>query len=136
MERKRQGGLRIDPAVAAFQQQAAVNPATVTRKQRADRVRTRIHIDVDEVMKRALEQVAGWEREDTSLSQVCEMFLAYGLQAYASGVADVRQAFKAHREPARTPRFGWNVEIPETWLSEVEHFGGNGKVDGKVNGKD
>ena len=133
MERK--GGLKVDPAVQAFRQQAAVNPATVTRKQKKDRARTRIHVDVDAALKGALEQIAGIERADTSLSQVCEVLLAYGLRAYAEGKAEVVDAFYEGRSPARTPRFGWNVEIPEGWFAEIEHFAGNGKVGGKVGGK-
>lgn len=130
MERK--GGLRVDPAVAAFQKAAAVNPGTVTRKQRKDRARTRIHVDVDAELKAALEQVAGWEHEDTSLSQVCELLLAYGLRAYVQEERAVRGAFREARSPARTPRFGWNVEIPAVWFREIGSFSGNGKDDGKV----
>lgn len=133
-ERKRVGGLtHVDPAVASWQAQAAENPATVTAKRRKDRARTRIHIDVDMATKTALEVVA--LAEDTSLSQVCELLLAYGLHTYIGRLNGIREALRTDRTPARTPRFGWNVLIPETWLTEIEQFSSNGKVDGKADGK-
>ena len=132
--RKRIGGLsNVDPAVAAWQSQAAENPATVPVKRRKDRARTRIHIDVDGETKAALEAVAA--ETDTSLSQVCELLLAYGLHTYIGRTNGLRDAFHTDRTPARTPRFGWNVAIPEAWLSEIESFAVNGKVSGKVDGK-
>lgn len=135
-DRKRRGGLgRVDPAVEAWQQGAAENPATVSAKRKRDRARTRLHIDVDEKLKAALVALTGLEREDTSLSQAAELLLAYGLREYARAVPELRRAFREGREPARTPRFGWNVEIPETWLYEIERFTVNGKVDGKIDGK-
>jgi len=134
-ERKRIGGLSgpVDPAVMQWQAQAAENPATVSAKRRKDRARTRIHIDVDAATKIALETAA--LAEDTSLSQVCELLLAYGLHTYIGRLNGIRDALRTDRTPARTPRFGWNVAIPAAWLSEIDQFSDNGKADGKVDGR-
>ena len=83
-DRKRVGGLAtVDPAVTAWQQGAAENPATVSGKRRRDRARTRVFVDITPELKTALERIAGWEHgEDTSVSQVTEMLLTFGVRAY------------------------------------------------------
>ena len=135
-ERKRIGGLGVsDPAVRQWQSAAAENPATVTRKKRRDRKRTRVHIDIDAEVKRFLETLAGYEHEGTSLSQACEILLLFGLLSVSRGNKEIKNAFDTNRTPSHTPRFNWNVECPEEWLSEIARFFSNGNDGGKVDGK-
>lgn len=137
-DRKRVGGLntsKLDPAVARWQQNAATNPATVSKKQRRDRDRVRIYVDVDETLKAALEALAGWEREDSSMSQVAEMLIAFGLREYIRDNTELQAAFQTGKTHARTPRFTWNLEIPESWATEIERFSANGNIGGKNDGQ-
>lgn len=135
-ERKRVGGLAtLDPAVQQWQAQAAENPATVTAKRRKDRQRVRIFVDITPELKAALESIAGWEHgEDTSVSQATELLLTWAALAYGRGERDLRRAFREGKTHARTPKFSWNVTIPDEWETELASFIRNGKVDGKVDG--
>ena len=135
-DRKRFGGLMtVDPAVQQWQAQAAENPATVTAKRRKDRQRVRVFVDISPELKAALERVAGWEHgEDTSVSQVTEMLLTWAALGYLRGDRALRQAFSAGKSHARTPKFSWNVTIPDEWETELDTFIRNGKVNGKVDG--
>lgn len=136
-ERKRVGGLTtLDPAVQQWQAQAAENPATVTAKRRKDRQRVRIFVDISPELKAALERVAGWEHgEDTSVSQATELLLTWAALGYLRGEHDLRRAFGAGKTHARTPKFSWNVTIPDEWETELDTFIRNGKVNGEVDGK-
>jgi len=138
-ERKRVGGLSagtLDPAIKEWQRQAAENPATVSKKRRRDRERVRIFVDITPGLKAALEQIAGWENgEDTSVSQATEMLLIFAARAYGRKDAELLAAFREGKTHARTPRFSWNVEVPDGWDREIESTFGSGKVDGKVKGK-
>jgi hypothetical protein len=133
-DRKRKSALNLDPAVSAWQKGAAENRAALTEKQKRDRQRTRIYIDVDEELKAVIEAIAGRDGEDTSMSQAAELLLSFGAVAYIEGEDDVRAAFREGRVPARTPRFGWNVSIPDLWQRILDGFGLNGQADGQVDG--
>jgi hypothetical protein len=119
-QRKRQGGLRVDPAVAAFQRKAATNAAALSGKQKRDRKRVRVKYDLDPAIKAAVEQIAGVEHEDTSASQVAQVLLAYGVRAYFQERA-LRDAFYENHWEARTPRFTWNVDVPNEWIEEIKN---------------
>ncbi len=123
---QRQGGLRIDPAVAAFQKQAATNTAALTAKQRRDRKRVRLNLDLDAETRNAVEAIA--ERESTSVSQAASLLLAFAAREYAHSNSVLLDGFQEQRKPARTPRFEWMVETPETWLTEIEHLHAYGEV--------
>ncbi len=115
---ERKGGLRVDPAVAAFQKNAATNTAALTAKQRRDRKRVRVMYDLAPEVKGAIERIA--DEQDTSASQAAALLLAWAAGRYfeGNGVAkELREAFHDGREPARTPRFEWNVEPSETLLT-------------------
>lgn len=135
-ERKRIGGLsNVDPAVAAWQSQAAENPATVTAKRRKDRQRVRVFVDISPELKATLEHIAGWEHgEDTSVSQATEMLLTWAALAYQRGDRALRAAFSEGKTHARTPKFGWNITVPDAWETELRSFSDNGKVNGKLDG--
>jgi len=136
VERKRVGGLtKVDPAVSAWQSGAAENPATVTPKKRRDRQRVRMFIDVTPELKAALEMVAGWQHgEDSSVSQTAELLLTFAVLAYKRSDAELLAAFRDGKTHAKTPKFSWNLEIPETWATKLERFSVNGNLDGKVDG--
>ncbi len=115
--RERKGGLRIDPEVARWRKEAARNPAAMTAKQRWDSRRQKATYDLAADIQDAVKAVA--RKEDTSASQVVEMLLAYALVAYARGEEALRGAFWGGKTPARTPRFSWNLELPEAWRERI-----------------
>lgn len=130
---KRKGGIRVDPAVVAFQQRAATNTAALTSKQRADRRRRALQVKLDlasPTRKSLLEWIA--EREKTSMSQAGNLLLAWAMREYLRGEAKICEAFEEGKSPARTPRFEWNVCEPENWARLLDNFRGNGDVDGGV----
>lgn len=124
VERERKGGLRVDPAVTEFQKKAALNTAALTRKQRRDRRRVVAKYDFPPEVKTAVEKIAA--EESTSYSQVAALLLAYAICMYAQGDPEIVAVFQENREPARTPRFEWNIEIPETWTRVLEEFTADG----------
>ncbi len=130
---KRKGGIKVDPAVLAFQQRAALNTATLTPKQRADRQRRSLQVKLDLASpsrKLLLEWIA--EREKTSMSQAGNLLLAWAMREYLRGEAEICEAFEEGKSPARTPRFEWNVYEPENWARLLDNFRDNGDVDGDV----
>lgn len=111
---KRQGGLQIDPAVEKWQEEAALNLAALSKKQRRDRDRVRVKYDILPEMKAAIEAEA--KEIDTSASQVAAFLLAWALNEYAAGNSDLRQALRDARMTARTLKFSYNLTIPEGWV--------------------
>ncbi len=116
-KKERKGGLRIDPEVAKWQREAARNPAAMTAKQRWDRKRQKATYDLPADIQAAVKAIA--RKEDTSASQVVEVFLAYALVAYASREGGLQEVIWEAKAPARTPRFSWNLELPETWKERI-----------------
>ena len=72
----RAGGLGIDPAVTAWQADAATNIAALTAKQRKDRERVRVKYDLTPQLKAAVED--GAKAEHTSASQLAAFLLTWG----------------------------------------------------------
>ena len=126
-KRTRFGGIKVDPAVRAFQKNAATNGAALTAKQRRERKRVRVNFDVPPEVKAALEKVADAEHEDTSMAQAAAVLLAWGLAAYIAGQAEARALFDDHTL-ARTPRFAWNIAISKRLLETLATFSGYGEV--------
>lgn len=116
-KKERKGGLRIDPDVAKWQREAARNPAAMTAKQRWDRKRQKATYDLPADIQAAVKAIA--RKEDTSASQVVEVFLAYALVAYASREGGLQEVIWEAKTPARTPRFSWNLELPEAWKERI-----------------
>jgi hypothetical protein len=106
----RKGGLRLDPAVEQWRKQGASNPASLTKKQRQDRKRTRAYYDVPAWLKSAVEQIA--EEQETSASQAAMMLLSFAAKRYVERDADLIDAFWRHHEPSRTLQFVWNLNVP------------------------
>jgi hypothetical protein len=134
VERQRKGSLNLDPAVVKWQSTAAENQAALTDKQKRDRARTRIYIDVDAGLKEVIEKIADIDHEDTSMSQAAEMLLAYGAVVYFEGQELLHEAFRVSRVPARTPRFAWHVSLPCAWQRFLDHYRNSGQVDGQKGG--
>ena len=106
---------------ATLLQGAVTNKAALTAKQRRDRQRTRVRYDISPTVKAAVEQIA--KKEDTSASQIGEMLLAYGLLAYLRREDDLMQAMSVNtRKRSRTPRFYWDMELPQEWLLALEAY--------------
>ncbi len=134
-KKERRGGLsgagNVDPAVSEWQKNAAENKAALTNKQKRDRARKDLQVKLDlasPLRKAALELIA--EQEQTSVSQAGNLLLAWAMTRYFEGDAEIRDAFYEGHEPARTPRFVWNVQEPETWARLLDNFAAYGDVDG------
>jgi len=113
MANGRVGGLgKLDPAVVEFQKRAAQNPQTVTRKQRQDRKRVRVNFDVPLELKAALEKIADMEHEDTSMAQVAALLLSWATRAY----------IEEERFLARTPKFAYNIDVPQRFIETLRTF--------------
>lgn len=115
---KRIGGLnggngRLDPAVADWVTTAAINHAALTRKQRKDRRRCRLLLDVPEALKEAVRREA--DNQDSSISQVAAFLLAFALAELRGGNRALADAMYGAKCPSRTLQFSWELEIPEEW---------------------
>lgn len=119
---KKQRFTGIDPAVAEVMTTGAVpNRAAMTAKQRRDMKRKRAAYDIDPTVKAVVEQIA--HREDTSASQVAEMFLAYAVRSYLRGESELQDALNLEsRTRSRTPRFYWDLHLPGEWLLTLEAY--------------
>ncbi len=115
--------LPADPAIAELLQGAVENRAALTRKQKRDRARSKATYDLPPALQRAVAVVA--RREDTSSSQVVAMCLAYALAAYLGEEPGLMTGL-SQRRPARTPRFSWNLEVPEAWQAAVARLSQEG----------
>lgn len=112
----RVGGVRVDPAVEAFQRGAATNMAALSRKQLADRARVRVKADLPVEVKQAVAAEA--ERLETSESQVVAFLLAWALHELHAGNAELVKALETARVYSRALRFLFNYEIPDAFLAD------------------
>ena len=113
----RRPGLRVDPAIDELLATSVENRAALSTKQKRDRSRTKATYDLDPTLQQAIAATA--KELDTSSSQVVAMFLAYGLAAYTRQETGLMDGL-AVRWPARTPRFSWNLRLPDDWRQAVE----------------
>jgi hypothetical protein len=126
---KRRGGLssKVDPAVEEWQKKAAQNKAAMSARERAEIERTRLNMDVPTVVKQTLRTLADQEHEDTSMSQLGSLLLAYGLKVFLED-DDLQEQVRAMREFSRTPRFAYNLAEPAAWIEAFRAFLFNGEV--------
>ena len=115
----RMNGVSVDPAVNELLKNAVENKAALTAKQRRDRKRQKVTYDMDPAVQSALQHAA--KREDTSSSQLAMLLLAFALHAYANKDEALLAALDT-KTPARTPRFSWNLDIPNGWLETIENM--------------
>jgi len=114
------GGQRLDPAIKEVLKNAVENKAALTAKQRRDRKRERASYDLDPFVQKALQYVA--KKEDTSVSQIAGLLLAFGLREYVNSNVDLDSALMDGKTPAHTLRFSWNLGIPEDWLEDIKNM--------------
>ena len=115
---ERKGGLRVDPAVAEWQQGAATNVAALTKKERRDRERVRVKADLPVEVKTAVERVAG--EVETSESQIVAFLVAWGLKRLRDGDRELVAALEGAKTWAKALRFKHDLSIPNNWLEEAE----------------
>ena len=112
----RVGGMRVDPAVAAFQRGAATNMAALSRKQLADRARVRVKADLPVAVKQAVAAEAA--RLETSESQVVAFLLAWALYELHAGNPELVDALETARVYSRALRFLYDLPIPDVFLAD------------------
>ena len=120
--RERVGGLGKDPAVEQYQKEAALNVAAMSKREQAERKRTRVYYDVPEWLKRAGEKAA--EREGTTASQLAALLLAWAQRLYWRGDEELMAAIRDSKSPSRSLKIEWNIEIPP----EIENDITNGAI--------
>ena len=111
-----------DPDTLAQMRDSAVrNKAAMTAKQKRDRKRKRVMYDIDPTVKDVAQLLA--KREDTSASQLVEMLIVYGIRAYLRNDSEIAEALSLeNRIRSRTPRFYWDLKIPEEWRLTLEAY--------------
>lgn len=114
-------GLRPDPAIASLLRTSVENRAALSARQKLDRTRTKATYDLDPVLQEACTALA--KEWDTSTSQAVALCLAYALDAYSRKEPALLTALDK-RERTRTPRFSWNLVIPEKWQEAVYTWAG------------
>jgi|WetSurMetagenome_2_1015567.scaffolds.fasta_scaffold19916_8 hypothetical protein len=115
-ETKRVGGLKgIDPAVAAWQKGAATNEAALTNRQRYERARVRVRIDVPEAVAQGLErEAATWE---TSQSQLGAFLLGWALFQLHSGDTELAGIVEGARTWSKAINVKYDLTLPESVLA-------------------
>lgn len=111
---ERKGGLKVDPAVEAWQKTAAPNVAADTPKQARDRERVRVKADLPVELKEAVSRAA--DRLETSDSQLVAFLVAYGLKELTAGDEELVEALMKGRVWAKALRFRYDLTIPDAWL--------------------
>ena len=114
-------GLRPDPAIADLLRTSVENRAALSKKKKLDRARTKDTYDLDPALQDAFTALA--KEWDTSTSQAVALCLAYALDAYSRQEKTLLAALE-EREVTRTPRFSWNLVIPEKWQTQVTTWAG------------
>lgn len=114
-------GLKPDPAIADLLRSSVENRAALSRKKKLDRKRTKATYDLDPGLQDAFTALA--KEWDTSTSQAVALCLAYALHAYEQSEQGLLAALET-REVTRTPRFSWNLVIPEAWQEAVRTWAG------------
>lgn len=106
------GGLGqvVDPAVADWQERAALNAASLTAKQRKDRERVVAKYDLPDWLKSQVEAEA--LEEETSASQLAAFLIAWALRDLRQKDKQIVDALFEAKRPSRSLRFGSLVEIP------------------------
>lgn len=124
--KRRIGGFGVtgsaDPdTIRQLRDSAVPNLVAMTAKQKRDRKRKRAAYDIDPTIKAIVEQIA--RKEDTSASQIAEMFLAYAVRSYLRGEKELQDALTLEsRTRSRTPRFYWDLHLPNEWMLALESY--------------
>ncbi len=124
---QRAGGLKLDPAVAAWQKQAATNTAAMTKKQKREMRRLHVMYDLKPDTKQAIVEAA--KRQGTSASQMAAFLLEFAIKELRLENDEIKMALANGRSPSRTMKFEWNIDAPEDWLSTEIKLS---DIDGKI----
>lgn len=106
---KRKGGLRLDPAVIQFQQQAASNKAAQTARQKYDAARTRVRADVPEWLKDELDAIA--DELSTSRTQLGALLWTWAVTRYREADADLEDVLHTAMVNSRSINVDVDLEI-------------------------
>lgn len=109
-KRQRVGGMKADPEVQSWADQAAPNLAAMSKKEQAEAKRVRVYYDVPRWLKEAGERAA--EREQTTASQMGAFLLAWAQQQYWAQDEALLEALENSKQPSPSLRIDWNVDIP------------------------
>jgi hypothetical protein len=101
--------LDLDPGVVAWREKAVPNLAARTSRQAFDAARVRVRLDVPEVVKARLAEVAS--SEGTSSTQLGAFLLAWGLVLYLSGDEDLRAYLGDHCAVSRALRVAVDLDL-------------------------
>jgi hypothetical protein len=114
---ERKGGLKnVDPAVREWQRGAATNEAALTNRQRYERARVRVRIDVPEAVAHGLErESATWE---TSQSQLGAFLLGWALFQLHSGDEELAAIVEGARTWSKAINVKYDLTLPEWALGE------------------
>lgn len=112
---ERKGGLQgIDPDVSAWQAKAVRNEAALTGKQKYDRGRIRVRLDVPEAVAEGLEREA--DSRETSQTQLGAFLVAWGLYRLHSGDAELEAALGASLVWSKAINVKYDLVIPKEVL--------------------
>lgn len=112
---ERKGGLkRIDPDVSAWQAAASKNDKALTGRQKYDRGRIRVRLDVPEAVAQGLEREAS--ALETSQTQLGAFLLAWALYELHSGNVELAQALEAGRTWSKAINVKHDLVIPAAVL--------------------
>lgn len=101
---------------------AAVNTGALTAKQRYDLKRVRAYYDlhaqeIDDAVAAIAAEIG------TSKSQIASFLIAYGLHRFITDDGErIGNTLVDGRNPARTLRYEWDVELPAAWIEEIRAF--------------
>ena len=122
-EKRRIGGLSIDPGVSDFLDGAATNQGTQTRKQQYDRRRRQVRLDVEaypeiaEVADRFAAELG------TSRTQLLVYLLAQELADLAADDTGLLDLIGQHRTPAKGLNIQYDLSVPDEVLAILRKSG-------------
>ena len=110
-DRKRKGGLHLDPAVVQFQQQAASNRSAQTARQKYDAARTRVRADVPGWLKDELDVIAG--ELSTSRTQLGAFLWSWAVTRYREADADLEELLGSSMTVSRSINVDVNLDLEQ-----------------------
>lgn len=114
-DKVRKGGLRgLDPAVVAWQQRAAPNEAALSKKQRYDRERVRVRLDVAPEILEGLAHEA--QALETSQTQLGAFLLAWALYRLHAGDEDLAELLRSRRTWSKAINVKYDLVVPDEVL--------------------
>lgn len=110
-DRKRKGGLHLDPAVIQFQENAASNRSAQTARQKYDAARTRVRADVPEWLKDELDALAG--ELGTSRTQLGALLWSWAVTRYREADADLDEVLHSSMANSRSINVDVDLDLDQ-----------------------